>query len=190
MILALGQTVRPVGWDCICPRVLSIIAAQMATYDGPLGDIATLEADLWEAADNLRANWKLTSSEYCMPVPGVIFLRLAANRFEAASKQIEADQASGKMPKRKVRPEDYVTRRSLFLPEATRYDKILATPKVADLGEADCGIDGTIQQCLHVFGTRSQLVTTKCRGQLSSAVVAQTSSVAPGSKFPSAQIEP
>ena len=64
--------------------------------------IEKLERDLWEAADNLRANSKLTSSDYFMPVLGVIFLRHAANRFDAAHRQIEADQASGKMPKRKV----------------------------------------------------------------------------------------
>src|SRR5260370_28153944 len=29
-----------------------------------LSDIAKLESDLWEAADNLRANSKLTSSDY------------------------------------------------------------------------------------------------------------------------------
>ena len=52
--------------------------------DSPLGNIEKLEKDLWEAADQLRANSKLTSSEYCMPVLGVIFLRHAANRFEAA----------------------------------------------------------------------------------------------------------
>ena len=45
-------------------------------------DIEKLEADLWEAADNLRANSKLTSSDYFMPVLGIIFLRHAANRFE------------------------------------------------------------------------------------------------------------
>jgi len=39
-----------------------------------------------------------------MPVLGVIFLRHAANRFEAAQRQIEVDQGSGKMPKRKLRP--------------------------------------------------------------------------------------
>lgn len=33
-----------------------------------LQDIEKLEDRLWEAADNLRANSKLTSSEYCMPV--------------------------------------------------------------------------------------------------------------------------
>jgi len=33
-----------------------------------------LEADLWSAADNLRANSDLKSSEYSTPVQGLIFL--------------------------------------------------------------------------------------------------------------------
>jgi len=88
-------------------------------------DIEKLEADLWEAADNLRANSKLTSSDYFMPVLGVIFLRHAANRFEAATRHIEEDRASGKMPKRKVLPADYLARRSLYLPDTARYDWIM-----------------------------------------------------------------
>ncbi|MEW6663924.1 MAG: N-6 DNA methylase [Thermodesulfobacteriota bacterium] len=87
--------------------------------------IEKLEADLWQAADNLRANSKLTSSDYFMPVLGVIFLRHAANRFEAATRQIEEDKAAGRMPKRKVVPEDYLRRRALWLPEAARYDWIM-----------------------------------------------------------------
>jgi len=88
-------------------------------------DIEKLETDLWAAADNLRANSKLTSSDYFMPVLGVIFLRHAANRFEAAHQQIAADQASGKMPKRKVLPADYIARRSLYLPATAQYDFIM-----------------------------------------------------------------
>ena len=88
-------------------------------------NIEKIETALWEAADNLRANSKLTSSDYFMPVLGVIFLRHAANRFETASRLIEEDQASGKMPKRKVVPEDYVRRRALWLPETARYDYIM-----------------------------------------------------------------
>lgn len=90
-----------------------------------LHDIEKLEKDLWEAADQLRANSKLTSSDYFMPVLGIIFLRHAANRFDAATKLIEADQKSGKMPKRKVIPADYISRRSLFLPEDARFDNII-----------------------------------------------------------------
>lgn len=97
-------------------------------------DIEKLETDLWEAADNLRANSKLTSSDYFMPVLGVIFLRHAANRFESAHRQIEADRASGKMPKRKVLPADYIARRSLYLPEKARYDWIM---QQAALSEVD-----------------------------------------------------
>ena len=98
-------------------------------------NMAKLESDLWEAADNLRANSKLTSSDYFMPVLGVIFLRHAANRFDAATRQIEADKASGKMPKRNVLPADYIARRSLYLPEKARYDWIMqqATVSGADL---------------------------------------------------------
>jgi len=94
-------------------------------------DIEKLESDLWEAADNLRANSKLTSSDYFMPVLGVIFLRHAANRFDAATRQIEADQASGKMPKRKVQPIDFLSRRALWLPETARYDWIMEQAAVS-----------------------------------------------------------
>ena len=102
----------------------------MTTTDA-FKDIEKLETDLWEAADNLRANSKLTSSDYFMPVLGVIFLRHAANRFDAAHRQIEADRASGKMPKRKVLPADYLARRALYLPEVARYDWIMQQAAVS-----------------------------------------------------------
>ena len=94
-------------------------------------DIEKLETDLWAAADNLRANSKLTSSDYFMPVLGVIFLRHAANRFDTATRQIEDDQASGRMPKRKVQPADYLRRRALWLPEPARYDGIMQQAAVS-----------------------------------------------------------
>ncbi len=39
-----------------------------------------LEADLWSAADKLRANSDLKSSEYATPVLGLIFLKFADNK--------------------------------------------------------------------------------------------------------------
>ena len=101
-----------------------------------LENIEALETDLWAAADNLRANSKLTSSEYCMPVLGVIFLRHATNRYDAAAEQISADQASGKMPKRKLVKGDFLKRRALLLPAEARYDALLKLPKDANLGAA------------------------------------------------------
>ena len=61
-------------------------------------NIEHLETALWAAADNLRANSKLTAGEYCMPVLGVIFLRHATNRYNEALREIQEDQAMGKMP--------------------------------------------------------------------------------------------
>lgn len=54
-----------------------------------MADITKLESELWEAADELRANSKLTSQQYCMPVLGLIFLRYACGRFKHAGAQIE-----------------------------------------------------------------------------------------------------
>lgn len=45
-------------------------------------NIKKLEADLWESADLLRADSKLTSNQYCMPVLGLIFLRYAYSRLK------------------------------------------------------------------------------------------------------------
>lgn len=41
--------------------------------------IKQLEAELWGAADDLRANSKLTAAEYKDPVLGLILLRYAQN---------------------------------------------------------------------------------------------------------------
>jgi len=101
-----------------------------------LENIQRVEDDLWAAADNLRANSKLTSSEYCMPVLGVIFLRHATNRFDAARLQIAEEQAAGKMPKRPLVKQDFIKRRALMLPKEARYDELLKLPKGTNLGAA------------------------------------------------------
>jgi len=45
-----------------------------------------IEKRLWDAADELRANSKLKSSEYSVPVLGLIFLRYADHKFTLAQK--------------------------------------------------------------------------------------------------------
>jgi type I restriction enzyme M protein len=101
-----------------------------------LQHIDDLEDSLWDAADNLRANSKLTSSEYCMPVLGIIFLRHATNRYDAACREIAEDQGAGKMAKRAPFKADFLKRRALMLPKEARYDELLKLPKGANLGTA------------------------------------------------------
>ena len=112
---------------------------------GEFDSIQRLEAELWSAADNLRANSKLTSSEYCMPVLGVIFLRHATTRYEnavaeieaaKAVAEIEAAKAAGEMPKRPLVKADFIKRRALMLPAEARYGHLLSLPKSENLGSA------------------------------------------------------
>jgi len=60
-------------------------------------NVQRLENELWQAADQLRANSKLAAAECAMPVLGLIPLRHADNRFKAFLPEIEAD-IPGKVP--------------------------------------------------------------------------------------------
>jgi len=50
-----------------------------------------LEADLWSAADNLRANSDLKASEYGTPVLGLIFLKFADINYRRHEDEIQAE---------------------------------------------------------------------------------------------------
>lgn len=101
-----------------------------------MADIRKLENELWEAADELRANSKLTSQQYCMPVLGLIFLRYAWGRFKRADEQIEAERAAitGRKPPKQAA--DYSAKGAMFIPEEARYDYLLNLPDGADIGKA------------------------------------------------------
>lgn len=94
-----------------------------------LADIRRLEKELWEAADNLRANSKLTSQQYCMPVLGLIFLRYAWGRFKAADAQIKETRAKATGRQIPIEPADYTKRGAMFIPEKARYDHLLNLPE-------------------------------------------------------------
>src|SRR5260370_42380132 len=101
-----------------------------------LQNIEQLESDRWAAADQLHANSKLTSSAYCMPVLGIIFLRHAANRCDDAVRQIAAEQAAGKMARRTPIKADFLKRRALMLPREARCGELRGLPKGPSLGAA------------------------------------------------------
>ena len=100
-----------------------------------MADIRKLEKELWEAADNLRANSKLTSQQYCMPVLGLIFLRYAWGRFKAADKAIHEERTKATGRPIPIEPADYTKRGAMYLPEKARYDYLLNLPE----GEKNLG---------------------------------------------------
>ena len=96
-----------------------------------------LEAELWRAADQLRANSKLTASEYSMPVLGLIFLRHAYNRFQKVKVEVEKDlPVHPQRGKRPLTKKDFEEQNSMFLPEKAQFDYLASLPESADIGEA------------------------------------------------------
>jgi type I restriction enzyme M protein len=95
-----------------------------------------LETRLWKTADDLRANSKLTASEYSFPVLGLIFLRQAYNRFLVAKATIEKNLPVH--PVRGVRPiekNDFLDAKAIFLNESAQWSTIANLPDNVDLGE-------------------------------------------------------
>jgi type I restriction enzyme M protein len=91
-----------------------------------------VEKRLWDAADELRANSNLKSSEYSIPVLGLIFLRFADQKFVAAQRKLEG-KGSGR---RKIGKADYQAQGVLYLPDAARFSTLLNLPEGADVGRA------------------------------------------------------
>jgi type I restriction enzyme M protein len=97
-----------------------------------VGNNNQIEKRLWDAADELRANSKLKSSEYSIPVLGLIFLRYADQKFAAAQKELEG-KGTGR---RQVGKSDYQAKGVLYLPETARFQKLLQKPEGANIGQA------------------------------------------------------
>ncbi|MBC2698863.1 MAG: SAM-dependent DNA methyltransferase [ANME-2 cluster archaeon] len=90
-----------------------------------------IEKRLWEAADELRANSKLKSSEYSTPVLGLIFLRYADHKFTIARQELEGKSTG----RRTIGKADYQARGVLYLPEAARFSTLLNLPEGEDIGK-------------------------------------------------------
>lgn len=96
-----------------------------------------LEADLWRAADSLRANSDLKASEYSTPVLGLIFLKFADNNYRKHEDAILAEYSKhkGKRSERKL-ADIAVERCGFYLPEHARYDYLLHLPDSEDIAKA------------------------------------------------------
>lgn len=98
-------------------------------------NLRKLETELWESADLLRAESKLTSQEYCMPVLGLIFLRYAYSRFRYVEGEILKNRPVRNGRVMPVEPIDFQQKSALFLPEEARYEYLLNLPDDANVGE-------------------------------------------------------
>ncbi len=97
--------------------------------------IQQLEKELWEAADQLRANSKLTAAEYKDPVLGLILLRFAQNRMDEARPTVEANIPESPRGRRAATRDDYTAVGAMLLPDEALYDHLAALPESADIQE-------------------------------------------------------
>ena len=96
-----------------------------------------LEADLWAAADNLRANSDLRASEYGTPVLGLIFLKFADINYRRYENEIQAEYDSLKGTRReKPLHEIAVAKCGFYLPDRARYSYLLDLPEDQDIAKA------------------------------------------------------
>ena len=96
-----------------------------------------LEADLWRAADNLRANSDLKASEYSTPVLGLIFLRFADNIYSRYESEIDAEHA--RLKKTRISREMHdiaIEKCGFYLPPEARYRYLLELPEEDDVATA------------------------------------------------------
>ncbi|MEK7846969.1 MAG: N-6 DNA methylase, partial [Nitrospinota bacterium] len=98
-----------------------------------IGNNNEIEKRLWGAADQLRANSKLKSSEYSVPVLGLIFLRFADHKFTIAKNEIEKHRDT--KSRRGINKTDYQARGVLFLPENARFSFLLNLPEGENIGK-------------------------------------------------------
>lgn len=95
-----------------------------------------LEKDLWSAADNLRANSDLKSSEYATPVLGLIFLKFADNKYAQAEAAITKEHAKLKGTRReKPISEIALEKCGFYLPDHARYDYLLNLPEQENIAK-------------------------------------------------------
>ena len=99
-------------------------------------NIRKLEADLWKSADLLRAESKLTSSQYCMPVLALIFLRYAYSRFKMVEAELMKNRPSRGGRVMPIEPNDFAAKSALYLPREAQFDYLVNLSDDQPLGEA------------------------------------------------------
>ncbi len=95
-----------------------------------------LENNLWRAADNLRANSDLKSTEYATPVLGLIFLKFADNKYALAEADILEEHAKLKGTRREKSISDIAIEKcGFYLPDHARYDYLLNLPEQENIAK-------------------------------------------------------
>jgi type I restriction enzyme M protein len=98
-------------------------------------DQRELNNRLWRSADELRANSKLRSYQYSVPVLGLIFLKYADYKFNLAKQQLEGQKTAESRRRRSVGPVDYHAQGVVYLRDSTRFQTLVELPEGDNIGQ-------------------------------------------------------
>ncbi|MBC8756428.1 N-6 DNA methylase [Kordia sp. YSTF-M3] len=100
-------------------------------------ELKELEDNLWESANNLRANSDLKSSEYATPVLGLIFLKYADNKYKQVENAIDTEyKAQETSRNKKTKQEIAIAKCGFYLPDNARFQYLLDMPGKESMADA------------------------------------------------------
>ena len=76
----------------------------------------------------MRQGSKLTSSQYCMPVLALLFLRYAYSRYKMVEAEIQQNRPSRGGRVMPVEPSDFAAKSALYLPREAQFDYLVNLP--------------------------------------------------------------
>jgi type I restriction enzyme M protein len=98
-------------------------------------EVSLLEKNLWDVADQFRANSGLKAQEYSGPLLGLIFLRFAEARFSIQREKLIKAGGSARRGNLADDADAYLADGILFLPVEARFQHLLTLPEGANIGE-------------------------------------------------------
>lgn len=97
-------------------------------------ELKQFEDRLWEAADKLRSESGLKSTQYSTPLLGLIFLRFASNKYDKFKDEIEAEYSASQNTRNpKTRVEIALSKCGYYLPEKSHFDYLLSLSEQEDI---------------------------------------------------------
>lgn len=97
-------------------------------------ELKQFEDRLWEAADKLRSESGLKSTQYSTPLLGLIFLRFASNKYDKFKDEIEAEYSASQNTRNpKTREEIALSKCGYYLPEKSHFDYLLSLSEQEDI---------------------------------------------------------
>ena len=99
-----------------------------------MDNVQKIEDSLWEAAEKLRVDSGLKSTQYSTPLLGLVFLRFASIKYDRFKKEIEAEYNRFKGGRNEKRMEDIALQKcGYYLPPQSHFDYLLSLSESEDI---------------------------------------------------------